>query len=297
MRSLLPSLLKLHRWLALVTAPILLLIILSGVVLAFKPIVEGGARSPVDVPVLITSLNKADPRGRAGSLSMAADGRSFELRSRGPGPSGRFDAASGVKTGELGFDLFAWARNLHENLLIGANWLVTLVTIVSVLLIVSGLLLGWRTLRHTLSGWHAGLGWLGLPLVALTPVTGLMMALHLGMPQLPFYEGGHPQPIARVLEIASGQTDLTRLSLARNFRRGAVMLTVQTDTRPVQLLVSGAGELQAVSPSWVRMLHEGNWAGAFSGVLNLFSALPLLGLLITGVLGWWRRYCQLNAAL
>ncbi|MDO6387843.1 PepSY-associated TM helix domain-containing protein [Uliginosibacterium sp. 31-12] len=298
MRSLIPFLTQAHRWLALLTAPVLLLIILSGLVLAFKPVVESGARPPVDVASLSRALEQADPGHKAGVMSLSSDGTRFVLSARGTGAMGEFDAQSGARVGAAGFDLFGLARNLHTNLLVGAGWLVTLTTSVTVILFLSGFLLGWRRLRNTLSGWHAGLGWLAWPLAALTPVTGLMMAFHLGTASLPHYEAGRPLPLVKVIEIASQQVDLSKLAQVRTFRGGAVMLTVQDEPRAALYLVTSAGELlRSGGPGWVRMLHEGTWAGAFSGLFTFMSTLPLLGLLLTGLLTWWRRHRLLNAAL
>jgi sulfite reductase (NADPH) flavoprotein alpha-component len=299
MRSLIPALLKAHRWLALIVSPFLLLIVLSGMVLAFKPILGGQVVRSVNVPRLLVALNKADPQGQARVMTVSADGTHFVLRSRAIGPSGTYDIQSGEKTGEVGFDIFELARNLHESLLVQANWLVTLVTVISVIVMISGFLLGWRTLRNTLTGWHSGLGWLAWPLAALTPVTGLLMALHLGMPRLPNYAAGTPQPIARSIEIASRRTDLNGLTMARSFRGGAVMLAVQSGSQPVQYLVPSNGQLLGMAgPGWVRMLHEGTWAGALSGWITLLSVFPFLGLLITGVYKWWlrsRRLAQIHS--
>ncbi len=298
MRALIPFLTKAHRWLALLTAPMLLLIMLSGMVLAFKPVVEAGARPPVDVATLTHALDQADPQHRAGVMSLSSDGASFVLSARGRGALGEFDAQSGVRKGDAGFDIFGLARNLHTNLLVGAGWLVTLTTSVTVAVFVMGFLLGWRSLRNTLSGWHAGLGWLAWPLAALTPVTGLMMAFHLGTASLPDYQAGRPLPLAKVIDIASQQVDLSKLTQVRSFRGGAVMLTVQDAPRASLYLVTSQGELlRSGGPGWVRMLHEGTWAGAFSGFFTFASTLPLLGLMLTGLLTWWRRHRLLTAPL
>lgn len=286
---------KVHRWLALVLSPVLLVVILSGMVLAFKPIVAGNGAASVNVPTLIASLNKVDPQGKAGMLSISGDAKSFELSSRGVGPRGTFDMATGAALQERHFDVFGVALRLHKNLMLGAGWLVELATYAMLVLIVTGLLLGWPRLRNNLAGWHKGFGWLGLPLVVLTPVTAVMMVLHLGMPRLPQYEPAErPLPIARTLEIASSQADLSGLSMARVFRRGGVMISTSTPGSTAQYIVSGHGQLVAntTGPGWVRMLHEGTWAGAFSGWVNVVSAVLLAGLLVTGVWAWLRRRQQ-----
>jgi sulfite reductase (NADPH) flavoprotein alpha-component len=294
MRPFVHPLRLIHRWLALAVSPFLLLIILSGMILAFRPILSAAPAGGVNVSTLVAAMDQADPHGHAASLEFSADGRSLQLRSRRSGPDGLFDAASGVQTGELGFDLFAFARSLHEGLLIHANWLITLVTIVTVFLIGSGLFLGWRRLRNTWSGWHAALGWLALPLVLLTPLTGMLMALHIGSARMPYHEsGGRPLSLAAAIEIASHEVNLTRLVSARSFRRGSVMLAVQDGAGTKQYLVSDRGGVQPnAGPGWIRMLHEGTWAGAWSGVLTLLSVVPLLGLWFTGLVPWLRRARQ-----
>jgi sulfite reductase (NADPH) flavoprotein alpha-component len=297
MSPLLRGLLKIHRWIAIVFSILFLLVIVSGMVLAFKPVVDAQASANVDIPTLIAALKTADPAGKAGAVAISRDGTQLSLSGRGAGPSGNFDLHSGAKVSEAGFDLFSFARRLHENLLIGANWLVTATTIAMVFLIVSGLFFGWRTLRNNATGWHLGLGWLSWPLLALTPVTGLLMAFHLGMPQLPDYTPARrPLPLAEAITTASQNADLSGLTLARNFRAGAVMLTTRTDSGHAQYLVSGSGEFRSMSgPGWVRSLHEGTWAGAWSGILTLLSTFPLLGLMGTGLWTWWRRAQQRRA--
>jgi sulfite reductase (NADPH) flavoprotein alpha-component len=291
-RSCGPLLFKLHRWMAIVLTPVLLALMLSGAVLAFKPVADDAHRVVVDIPALVSALEQADPQGKAGTLSIAPDGKRFTLSSRGGGPAGVFNAVSGEKIGQSGFDLFETMRQLHVNLMLGAGWLVTVGTVVMVLLIVSGLLFNWRTLRNTLSGWHTGVGWLTLPLMAITPVTGLLMAFHLGMSPLPRYPASeHPLPLAQVVRIASEQTDIGKLMLVRHFRRGGVMLSVQQPgSAPKQYIVAGTGQfVRMQGTGWVRMLHIGNWAGVYSGLLTFLSTLPMFGLLLTGLLAWWRR--------
>jgi len=283
--------LKLHRWLALLLAPVFLLILLSGAVLAFKPVTQSTPAKPVNVLALITALDKVDPQGKAASLTLARDGYSFELHSRGPGPNGRFDLQSARSLNTGSPDLFDIALRLHKSLLIGAGFLVDIATYVMVFLIASGLVAGWRKLRNTLSGWHSGIAWLAFPLVVLTPATALLMVLHLGMPRLPAYQAAaHPLPIARALEAASQHTDLSTLSQARSFRRGATMLSMAAENA----MVSGNGEFIRISqgPGWVRTVHEGLWANGWGAMLNLLSALSLLGLLFTGVWSWARRRRQ-----
>lgn len=306
MRSLL---LKVHRWAAIATAPFLLLITFSGMVLAFQPILAGNSAAAIEVPTLVSAIRQADPDGRAESLTMAPDGKSFDLRTR-RSALGTFDTLTGTKTGEPGFDVFGFARALHVSLLLGARWLVTFVTIVSVIIIVLGFSGRWTKFRHTLSGWHNSMGWWMWPLAALTPVTGMLMALHLGMPYQAgmggshrgssgYGHGGRPAleqvtrntpSLADIIERAAQQANLEQFSQIRGTRGGGMLLSVHDKLQATQYIVSGNGALQPTDgPGWVRMLHEGTWAGAWSGVFTLLSTFPLLGLLVTGMLKWWRR--------
>lgn len=49
------------------------------------------------------------------------------------------------------------------------------------------------------------------------------------------------------------------------------------------------------SGNWPKTLHEGTWAGAWSGTLNLVGAIGLTGLTLTGFLSWYRRRRQATA--
>jgi hypothetical protein len=41
--------------------------------------------------------------------------------------------------------------------------------------------------------------------------------------------------------------------------------------------------------NWPRLLHEGNFAGAWSALMNVVTAVALIGLLVTGPWIWLRR--------
>lgn len=287
-----------HRWLTLALAPVFLLILLSGAILAFKPILQDRSAAPavVEARTLMEALDAVDPQGVAAMLTVLPDGKTIELKSRGPGVKGGFDIATHAPTTvDSGFDLFAVALDLHKHLLVGAGVVVEIATYVMVAILALGLFLGLPKLRNTLMGWHSGLGWLALPLVALTPVTGLLMILHIGTPTLPALEpAAQPLPLARAIEAASAQAELTGLVAARRFRQGSVLLTAATREGTMRYLVSGTGKVVPLTtgPGLVKQLHEGTWAGAWSGALNFLSASVLMGLMITGLYSWLRRQRQ-----
>jgi len=51
----------------------------------------------------------------------------------------------------------------------------------------------------------------------------------------------------------------------------------------------------ALPRNWPRLWHEGNFAGAWSALLNLIASIAMIGLLVTGPLIWLRRRLRLRA--
>ena len=47
--------------------------------------------------------------------------------------------------------------------------------------------------------------------------------------------------------------------------------------------------LVATSRNWPRLLHEGNWLGLTSALVNVLISVAFVGLLATGLLLWARR--------
>jgi sulfite reductase (NADPH) flavoprotein alpha-component len=292
------ALLLAHRWAALVLAPLFLLILLSGAVLAFKPIVddlgagaEPAAAAPVDAAALAALLDRVDPQGVARLVAVGEDGRTVSLQ--GSGPPAAFDLATGaaVAAPQAGFDLFDFAKRLHKDLLVGAGILVEIAAYGMVLIVVLGPFLAWPRLRNTLLGWHTALGWVLFPLAAMLPVTAVLMTLHISGPVLPPpAPAAGPLPLARAIERAAAEADLSRLAMARSFRGNSVLLA--TRGGPSYLVAGSEVTPLAGGPSLVKQLHEGTWAGAWSGALNLAGALALMGLAATGTVSWVRRWRQ-----
>lgn len=281
-----------HRWVALGLAPVFLLILLSGAVLAFKPILGDSTAEPsarVSAGAAAAALAAIDPAGRAAAVSFSADGRSISLKSKDPAVAGTFDVATGTAAASQGFDLFGFALSLHKNLLVGAGLLVEIATYAMVALLVAGLLFGLPKLRNTLGGWHRGMGWFALPLLALLPVTGLLMTLHVGKPALPALAPGEPISLAQAIQAVPLPAD-GQFVMARRFQAGSAMVKTTSAAGEQLHVVQSNGQVALTgSPSWVDAVHEGTWAGAWSGVLNLVSALLLMGVTITGLYAWLRR--------
>ena len=94
-RSVTDLLLLAHRWVGLALAPLFLLVLLSGAVLAFKPIVEDFQTSTtVDPNTPVALLDRVDARGRVRSISVS--GGTAILEMRGGDPIVSYDLASGL---------------------------------------------------------------------------------------------------------------------------------------------------------------------------------------------------------
>jgi len=293
------TLFKLHRWIGLGLAPLFLLIALSGGVLAMKPMLttpESTAGETVSADRVIGFLNRLDPLGEeVEALSFDADGGEVNVRSQNPDLEGRFDLASGERTGTgeaAGtFDVFEFAEHLHKGLLVGADTVIQIASYLMLLMVIAAPLLAWPVLRNTLMGWHRGIGWLLLPVVMLLPLTGVLMSLHVGMPELPrMSQPGERLSLSQALQSAQRETDLSSLNNIRRFRGGSVLIGLRNRDGEQMLVVTD----QAVTPidprdNLVKTLHEGTWAGAWSGALNLLGAGTLSVLTLTGFISWQRR--------
>lgn len=76
--------------------------------------------------------------------------------------------------------------------------------------------------------------------------------------------------------------------------QGSVLLTVTPPTgEPQRYLVAGTDQVMPLTgPGLVKELHEGTWAGAWSGALNFLAAIALMALTGTGLYSWLRRARQ-----
>ena len=292
-RSVTDLLLLAHRWVGLALAPLFLLVLLSGAVLAFKPIVEDfQASTTVDPNTLVALLDRVDARGRVRSISVS-DGTAI-LEMRGGDPVVSYDLASGLAIPTpTSFKLFSIAKRFHKGLLLGLDVVGEIAAYAMLLIVVTGPFLAWPRFRNTLLGWHLFAGWVLLPLVLLPPATAVLMTLHVGHPA---YLPPSPRPIslARGIERAAAAVDLSGFGTARSFRHGSVLITTKGASGGDRYYLSTSeGVISTDGSGPVHAVHDGTWAGTWSGrALNLASALALLGLVATGVVSWAQRWRQ-----
>ncbi|MEP9352469.1 sulfite reductase flavoprotein subunit alpha [Xanthobacter sp. KR7-65] len=292
----------LHRWISLILFPVFLVIIVTGAILSFRPIVNSGppAVPPgagVDVPALTALLGKIEAAGQVGAVSVTGGGRAVTVMSQDPKVAGRWEIATGAHTPAPvgGIDLFRTAEGLHKSLLLGLGIVVEVASFLMLGIMVAGPFLAWLRFRNSLMGWHTAVGWCLLPLTLTSPVTAVMLTLGIGegqRPQLPRTK--RPIAVSEAVTIASRTLDTTRIAGLRRFRGGTVMLQLAGDgagTKPASFIVTDSGATPLTGgPSLVKQIHEGTWGGAWSGTINFAISLALLGLSVTGMVSWVRRW-------
>ena len=302
---------RIHRWTALILAPFFLVLCASGAVLAVKPILATPEPVAVSPDRLAAALRTIDPQGSVRSLAGSDGGRSIVLaagrgqgrgrgygqgagqgRGRGTEPAGTYALATGERIAPVpAFDVFAFAKRLHVGLLVEAGLPVQIATWGMVLVILTALPLGLPVRLRNLRAWHLASGWLTLPLILALPLSGGLIALHLtGGTAIDLPPPGRPVAVAAALERAGAAMPDLRIAEARRFRRGNVLIAGETSAGPVTLAVGEDRILPlAGNKGWISQIHEGTWAGAWSGALNLAGSLVLTFLTGSGIVLWLRR--------
>ena len=278
-------LLRLHRWLAVAFALPLAAIILSGLVLSVEPLLVQNAIRPGSLSAegLVAVLDKADPAGRARALSV----RPYDQTLNVAGAAAR-DLRDGSEAARsTAAALFQTARQLHERLLLDAGSLVIASTVVMLILVSLGVLMGWRPIRNTMSGWHRAAGWFGLPLLIASPLTGLFIAYGISFSPGLAAPAGPPVPLRDAVRLVAAEHDLAGLTFIRPIGgRMMARLIENGEARVYQVTTSG---LTATPRQWPRVLHEGNWGGSIPPLVNVVISLALVSLMVTGATIWARR--------
>lgn len=283
-----PAMLTLHRWITLVFALPLLVIIVTGLILSFEPMVQvsrtGGPA--IESSRVIGLMKQYDPDNKARGLSFDASLQRMTLQGAGV-PAIDLATGEAAISGSALSDLFLWARVTHERLL-GQGWLVTTSTVALVVIMLLGILMGLPRLRNTLSGWHKGTAWFALPLILLSPLTGLCMAFGLTLQggAAPA-DGRRPVGLPEAVRMVADQHDLSHV-ISIGTRGGRVMARLNEDGELRAYAVNSSG-VAPLPRNWPRLIHEGNWSALIASPLNVITSIALLTLLSTGLLIWARR--------
>jgi sulfite reductase (NADPH) flavoprotein alpha-component len=288
-------LIRIHRWIGIGLAPVFLLIILSGAVLSFRPIVSDfvlrSETDIADVRALGALIGKLETIGPVNAVTVADGGRAIDVVSSAADVAGRWDIVSGARRGSAtgAIDIFGIAENLHKSLLLGLGIVVEVASWAMLAIMTIGPLLAWLRLRNTLIGWHKAIGWCLLPVTILSPLTAVLMTLGVGKGHAPLPRATRPVAISQALAVAAPDVDVGRLVMARRFRGGTVLMQASGEQGGVFAVTERGATALSGGPGLIKQIHEGTWAGAWSGALNLAASLGLLALTITGSLSWLRR--------
>jgi uncharacterized iron-regulated membrane protein len=280
---------RFHRWLTFIVAIPLLAVVGTGLLLSFEPALQQmKPAQPITRALIESVLTRHDPQGTARTLSIQTLENTITIG--GAGQPIVVDLATGeatVATQTLA-QTFLTARRLHETLLLDLGWLVTASTIAMIVIPCLGMLMGLPRFSNSLSGWHQGAAWIALPLVILSPLTGLALAygITFAAPAARTSDNGRITMLGTVKLIAA-QHDLANVTAIRP--RGRMVMA--------RIYVGGELRGYRVAPdrlvplprNWPRLLHEGNWGGFIGPLVNIVTSAVIIGLLATGPLIWLRR--------
>ncbi len=287
-----PLLLRLHRWTTLVMALPWIVILSTGLVLSFEPIMMDRLWTAHSVPLATVqaAMAKHDPAGKATVLNVRAYDQILMLQESRTTPPVRVDLKTGEKVADDPWrlsEVLSVARRIHESLLLDLKWLVTASTIAMLVSILFGIFMGLPKLRNTLAGWHRMTAWVMLPLLILSPLTGLAIAYGINFTPPPAKPQGPPVKLADAVALVAAKHDLASVYWIRP-QGGATRARIY-DGREARVMTVNPSGLDAGPQSWPRVLHEGNWAGAWSGLLNVLVSVVFMGLMATGLWMWWSR--------
>lgn len=283
--------LKLHRWVTLVFALPLLVLIVTGLVLSIEPIMlQKSSENDVLTLAKLQQIQKEfDSDKKARSFSF----RSYtnEVTLSGVGEEGEIliDAESLAEKDEegLGYAIFSTSKRLHEHFLYELTWAVHTSTYAMLVLVALGLWMGLPRLRYTLGGWHKMLAWGLLPLIILSPLSGVLLGNRITFATGGMKVEGKPLSLWEAVEKVSLSHPPSNIVWVRP-QGGAIAARVMVEGQSKVYRVTDAG-LFETPKNWVRLIHEGTWSAGIGGFLNAITSLVLMFLAGSGLFIWGRR--------
>ena len=285
-------LLRLHRWIFVFFAIPLAVVIATGLILSFQPILQTAGIKPGSIKLeqIENYLAKHDPRGKARAVRLDHFERTFHIQ--GQGVSANIDLATGGDAKERSWitNWISWSRPVHEHLVFDLERLtgipiVLASTIGMVLAMLLGVLMGLPRIANSAAGWHKATAWVLLPLLVLSPLTGVFMALRITFSE-PTGRAEAPS-ILDALRMIAEKHDLSGLQSIRA-RGGRQLALLSEGNSRFTYVVSKDGLKQAPS-NWPRTFHQGDFFGIWGGVMNVVLSIAFILLLSTGLWIWSRR--------
>jgi len=284
---------QLHRWVALVFSLPLLILAVTGFLLSFEPLLNSLSRGSDDLNAARVSelLQAVDPQGKAKIVTHRGYEGTLEIA--GPGlPPVVVDIATGDAThhGAIASTLIL-AREIHRAFVGDLNWLVIASTFAMAALIGLGLLMGWPRLANTMNGWHRVSAWIGMPLLAITTVTGLLMSFGVtmgggGAAPMSLGRLGAPMSMQQTVQAVEAQQDLSPMAWIRP--AGPRIMMRYAESGRFQGYFVTPDDVVPVPRNIPRAIHEGLWSIPLGLAMNLVVSVLTTGLIVTGFLIWLR---------
>ena len=283
---------NIHRWAGLFLAPFFAVVLITGLILAFKPIlaptysntplgdraeqffatVQTLEEQGVEISAIAVDQNKP--------IVWVASGRQNPLKA--------YDLADGhfVQTGGLSNQVYNFAKKLHKTLLVSPV-VGQILSLVMLAMILVGLIFMIRPhFEKKLMSWHNALGVIALPLWVLLPLTGFLMTMHIGAPKMKLIDTPKAGEIISILHERNELPNLVSIEQARKWT--TVNMLVDGKVQKVQVDEDGIYPVHS-KVYLPKVLHEGTWSGSLSGSLNLIIDAVLLFFLLSGVYAWAMR--------
>ena len=289
-------LLRLHRWITLTFSIPLAILIVTGLVLSVEPILQSQSIAPgsLNAAQLTEIVKKADPEGKARSITIRGfEGYASVGLANGETSERNLVTGEEIDDGDEWLSEFMGAnRRIHERLIGDLGWLVIASTWAMVALIIIGVLMGLPFLRNTVGGWHRMIAWVLLPLLILSPLSGLGIGHGISLSGPAPQTDRTPVPLIDAINIVAAKHDISGLTSIR-VRGGRLMARIYEGGELKAYAVTKDGTV-ALPRNWTRVIHEGNWAGSFSGILNVLTSIAFIALMGTGIFIWARRTLKLR---
>ena len=300
-------LLLLHRYTALVLTPFFLVIILSGMILAFKPILAPqttseaiGSQQAQALSSLAQQIEASS--GQIQSLTLDANGQDVWIKTKGNTLEQRYHITDGRFIEEAGMSsgVYNTVKSLHKDLLIGAGDFIEIVTYIFIAILIVGPFLMKPRWQKRLMSIHNALGFWAIPAWLLIPLTGLLMSLHVGAPHFGRLNlNQQATPTVQIMQVLERENQLQNLVSIETVRGRSVLINLATDAGVEKFQIPAktqALEQLNIATYWPKLLHEGTWAGALSGWLNFILGVGLSFFTLSGAYSWIRRWKNDRAA-
>lgn len=286
--------LKLHRWITLIFAMPLLMVIITGLILSVEPYMLATSASKGELTrEKLTQIQKefdADRKAR----SFAFRSYTGEVTLGGVGEDGETLVTMNdmeekdTETAIYGF--FSTSKNWHQRLIGDLGELVHASTIAMLVMIVLGLFMGLPKLRNTLGGWHKCLAWGLLPLIILSPLSGILLGNRVNYNTGGVAASGKAVPLWDAVEKVAGVYPPSSIIWVRP-QGGGISARVIDKGEFKVIRVTDTG-LYETPKNWVRLVHEGTWSAGLGSFLNLLVSIVFVFLAGSGLWIWARRYVK-----